>query len=91
MVDTLHFTRKEIDTMTEIDYTITCSNDIVESNARLAQYIRASVPIKDDATDIETIAFIRTLLCKYNPIRVCKCYEFCSDCIYDTIKEKVGD
>lgn len=77
--------------MLETDDTITRSNNIVESNARLAQYIRASVPIKDDATDIETIAFIRTLLCKYSSVRLCKSYKFCSDCIYDTIKEKVGD
>lgn len=67
------------------------SKDITESNARLAQYIRASIPIKDSATDLETIAFIRTLLCKGNPLRLCKQYKYCSDCIYDTLKEKVGD
>lgn len=69
----------------------TNSEDNVKSNQRLAQYIRASIPIKDNATNIETIAFIRTLICKSTPLRVCKQYKYCSDCVYDTLKEKVGD
>ena len=70
---------------------MTKSKDIIESNARLAQLIRTIVPVKDSASDIEVMSQLRPLLCKYNSITRCRKYKFCSDCIYDAIKEKVGD
>lgn len=78
------FIRKGVDTMTK-------SKDIIESNTRLVQLIRTLVPVRDSASDIEVMSQLRLLLCKYNSITRCKRYKFCSDCIYDSIKEKVGD
>ena len=71
--------------------TITHSKDIIESNTRLVQLIRTLVPVRDSASDIEVMSQLRLLLCKCNSITRCKKYKFCSDCIYDAIKEKVGD
>lgn len=71
--------------------TITHSKDIIESNTRLVLLIRTLVPVRDSASDIEVMSQLRLLLCKCNSITRCKKYKFCSDCIYDAIKEKVGD
>ena len=65
------------------------SKNITESYKNLGNLIRAHMPIKEDATDTQTVSLLKEVLCEYYPASRCICYRYCCDCIYDAIKEKV--
>ena len=66
------------------------SRNINESYKNLANLIKVYMPIKEDATDTQTVYLLKEVICKYYPVSRCKDYTHCCDCIYDAIKEKVG-